>query len=173
MYVDILILAHLTKRPYHGYELKRQVENVGSSLNNNQLYPKLRQFEEMGAITREIERQVGRPDRHIYRITDRGEEVLQALLQDFPPDLANTDSEFFTRVAFFHLLNPDPRRTILTLRQRALQRQLQQMQQYQALVETEPDDPQTHYTLSVLGFQQQRLMLELEWIATLLEEVNR
>ncbi len=170
MYTDILILAHLTQRPYHGYELKRQVESVGSTLNNNQLYPALRRFEEMGAITREIERQAGKPDRHIYRITDRGEEVLQAMLQEFPPELANHDSEFFTRVAFFYLLDPDARRAILTTRQAARQQDLHQMQQFQALLENERNDAQNHYPLSVLRFRQEQLRLELDWIAQLIEE---
>lgn len=173
MYTNILILAHLTQRPYHGYELKRQVESVGGNLNNNQLYPKLRQFEEMGAITREVERQAGRPDRHIYRLTDRGMEALQTMLQDFPPELAGNDGEFLTRVAFFHLVDPDARRVILLTRQAALQQRMQQHQQYQALVESEADHEQAHFPSRVLTLQQQQLQLELDWIATLLEEVDR
>jgi DNA-binding PadR family transcriptional regulator len=172
MYTDILILAHLIQRPYHGYELKRQVASVGGNLNNNQLYPALRRFEEMGAITREVERQTGKPDRHIYRITDRGEEMLQALLQEFPPELAANDSEFFTRVAFFYLLDSDARRIILTMRQAARQEDLHQMQQFQALLEGERNDAQNHYPLSVLRFRQQQLQLELDWIAQLLEEIQ-
>lgn len=173
MYTDILILAHLTQQPYHGYELKRQVESVGGNLNNNQLYPKLRQFEEMGAITREVERQAGRPDRHIYRLTDRGMEVLQTMLQDFPSELAGNDGEFFTRVAFFHLIDPGARRTLLTMRQEALQQRKQQHQQYRALVESEADHPQVFFSSSVLALQQQQIQLELDWITTLLEEVHR
>jgi DNA-binding PadR family transcriptional regulator len=173
MYVDILILAHLVRRPYHGYELKREVERFGFSLNNNQLYPKLRQFEEMGAITREVERQTGRPDRHIYRITDRGEEMLQAMLQEFPPELARDDGEFFARVALFHLIDPDVRRTILTIRQEATQELLRNMAQFQALMEQDPNNPQAHYSLSELRYLQRRLQLELDWIATLFEEVNQ
>lgn len=171
MYVDILILAHLAIKPYHGYELKRDVESVGGSLNNNQLYPKLRHFEEMGAITREVQRQMGRPDRHIYRITDRGEEMLQVMLQDFPPELAGDSSEFLTRVGFFHLIEPDARRAILTTRQAAVQQDLSHMRQFQALMENEPAGPQTHYALSTLRFRQQQLQLELDWIAALIEEL--
>ena len=57
MYVEILILAHLSRQPAHGYEIKRSVEqSLGEAyaINNNQLYPTLRRFEEMGAITREV-----------------------------------------------------------------------------------------------------------------------
>ncbi len=172
MYVDILILAHLEMKPYHGYELKREVEGVGVSLNNNQLYPKLRQFEEMGAITREVQRQAGRPDRHIYRITDRGEEMLQAMLQDFPPELAGDDNEFLTRVSFFHLIEPEARQLILMRRQEAVQRDLRRMQQFQAIVEREPASLQTHYSLNTLGFRQRLLQTELDWIDTLRKELD-
>ncbi len=137
MYTDILILAHLLQKPYYGYELKQQVERVGGNLNNNQLYPKLRQLEEMQAITREVERQEGRPDRHIYRITDRGIEALQSMLQDFPPELAKSEGEFFTRVAFFALIEPDARRAILTTRQEARKQELERHEQFQALVDSD------------------------------------
>lgn len=173
MYTDILILAHLLDRPYYGYELKRQVESVGGNLNNNQLYPKLRQLEEIEAITREVERQAGRPDRHIYRITDRGIEALQTMLQDFPADQAGNDSEFFTRVAFFHLIDADARRAILTTRQAALQQRMQRHQQYQALLESEADHFQVYFPSAVLTLQQQQLQLELDWLAALLKEVDR
>src|SRR5204863_8711559 len=103
MYVDILILAELASQQYHGYELKRRVERIlGGTLtiNANQLYPTLKRFEEIGAVSRKVELQSGKPDRHIYSITDRGLEVLQDLLQDFPPDIARSDAEFGARVAF-------------------------------------------------------------------------
>ena len=170
MYVDILILAHLLQRPYHGYELKRQVESVGSTINNNQLYPALKRFEEMGAITRKVEHQAGKPDRHIYHITNRGEEVLQAMLQEFPPELAADDGEFLTRVAFFHLLDTDARLAILTTRQAARQQDLRQMQQFEELLEREGSDAQNHYSLGVLRFRQHQFQLELDWIAHLIEE---
>jgi DNA-binding PadR family transcriptional regulator len=173
MYTDILILAHLLQKPYYGYELKRQVESVGGNLNNNQLYPKLRQLEEIEAITREVERQAGRPDRHIYRITDRGIEALQSMLQDFPPELAKSEGEFFTRVAFFALIEPDARRAILTTRQEARKQELARHQQYQALLESEADHFQAYFPSTVLTLQQQQIQLELDWLATLLKEVDR
>jgi DNA-binding PadR family transcriptional regulator len=35
------------------------------SLNNNVLYPALKQFEELGAVVREVVPQEGKPNRHI------------------------------------------------------------------------------------------------------------
>ncbi|BAR84187.1 GNAT family acetyltransferase [Bacillus thuringiensis serovar tolworthi] len=60
MYVDILLLAELTTGPKHGYEIKKNVQNrLGENfeLNHNMLYPALRRFENMGAITKKIQKQ--------------------------------------------------------------------------------------------------------------------
>ncbi len=64
-YIEILILRHLTRRPAHGYELRKRVESVtGVVLNNNALYPALRRFEEAGAVVRTAhEQQAVRPSR--------------------------------------------------------------------------------------------------------------
>ena len=55
MYVDILLLAELTSGPKYGYEIKKNIQNrLGENfeLNHNMLYPSLRRFENMGAITK-------------------------------------------------------------------------------------------------------------------------
>lgn len=173
MYVDILILAELASQPYHGYELKRHVEHIlgGTvTINANQLYPTLRRFEEMGAVSREVEHQAGKPDRHIYSITDRGLEVLQDLLEDFPSDLARSESEFGARVAFFHLLEPQARLTILTTRVEVLREHLLHLEQSQKL--TSGNNPQFFYVTRFLSFQQQQLQQELAWLTTLMQEVK-
>ncbi len=172
MYVEILILAHLSKQPAHGYEIKRNVEQtLGDTyaINNNQLYPTLRRFEEMGAITREVERQVGKPDRHIYRMTDRGEEVLQGLLVDFPPEQARDEAEFQVRVAFFHLIEPEARLAILRARQLELQRRLEHMHRSLEAVRARPE---LMYSAHVVTFNQQQIQRELAWIAELMQEAQ-
>lgn len=86
MYAEIIILASLGARPQHGYEIKKTVERaLGGSitLNNKVLYPALKRFEAMGAVEREVERQEGRPERHIYRLTEHGERGLAGDLAGF------------------------------------------------------------------------------------------
>ncbi len=151
--------------------LKRHVERLlGNTLtiNANQLYPALRRFEEMGAVSREVERQIGRPDRHVYNITDRGTEVLQQLLLDFSANLARNDDEFGTRVAFFHLLDVSARHAILTTRKEALQRRLEHIEQSRLLVSA--DAPNHFYVKQLLAFQQQQIQQELLWITALMQE---
>ena len=170
MYIDILILAELSSHPYHGYELKRQVEWIlGEALNSNHLYPALRRFEEMGAISHDVERQSGRPDRHVYHLTEQGKDVLHTLLRDFSADLARNDSEFQTRVAFFHLLDPAARLTILMTRRDVLEQRLQHRQQ--ALAQAH-DHPHVTYAQSLLDLQIRHIQQELDWIAIHIQEVQ-
>ena len=167
MYLEILILAHLARQPAHGYEIKKRVEyNTGGSraLNNNMLYPALRRFEEMGAVHREVVRQQGKPDRHIYSLTDRGIEILQSLLREFPAELAVDEAEFMTRVAFFDLLEPETRREILAMREAMLRRLLEH---YTQVIEGTDDAERRPYIVHVLAFNEQRTRHELEWIADL------
>jgi DNA-binding PadR family transcriptional regulator len=121
-YVEILILRHLTRRPAHGYELRKRVEHTtGVRLNNNSLYPALRRFEEAGAVTRTEEPQEGRPPRLVYALTPLGRELLHDMLADLPPEQAADDYEFLTRLGQFALLEPDERLAVLDARDKALE----------------------------------------------------
>lgn len=174
MYIDLLILAELRSRPYHGYELKRQVEWIlGEALNSNHLYPALRRFEEIGAIYHEVERQEGRPDRHVYHLTNQGKEVLHTLLRKFSADLAGNDREFQTRFAFFHLLDEASRLAILKTRHAVLLERLQHRQQALEALALVCEQPQATYAHSLLELQIRQIQLELEWIATHIQEVQQ
>jgi DNA-binding PadR family transcriptional regulator len=172
MYVDILILTQLSQGPNHAYEIKKSVGKIlGYSLNNNLLYPALRRFEEMGAVSREVQRQQGRPDRHVYQLTDRGMEVLQELLREFPPEMAASDDEFQVRVAFFGLIDPPARLEILETRRSVLESRLAHVaglttRYYEKIAGEYP------YALRLVQFQERQTRSELEWIAELEREIR-
>src|SRR5690242_1125131 len=108
----------------HGYEIKKQVERIlgGRSINNNVLYPALRKYEEQGAIERiAAEADPGRPPRNVYRLTDAGYDLLQAMVRDADPVLLADDNEFQTRIAFFADLDADDRLRILGVRREVLE----------------------------------------------------
>jgi DNA-binding PadR family transcriptional regulator len=173
MYVDILILASILAQPRHGYEIKRQVEaTIGSriSINNNQLYPALRRFEEAGAITREVVRTPSRPDKHVYQVTERGAEILQDLLRDFTLEQARDDTEFQVHVAFFHLLEPEARLAILAAREAVLKGWQAHLTHSLTLALERPD--LLHFARHIIEFNQQRIQHELDWIAQLRQETN-
>lgn len=173
MYVDILILALLMTRPRHGYEIKRQVQGIIGgivSINNNQLYPALRRFEEAGAITREVVHTPGKPDKHVYQLTDRGEEILQDLLRDFTPEQARDDVEFQVHVAYFFLLEPEARLAILATREAVLREWQAHLEQ--SLIQAGKRAEYQHFAQHIITFNLQRIQHELDWIAQLREEAH-
>ena len=54
------------------------------------LYPSLRRFENMGAITKKVHTQVGKPNRNMYDITETGEEIFSEMLREFPENSRQT-----------------------------------------------------------------------------------
>jgi DNA-binding PadR family transcriptional regulator len=179
MYSEILILAMLQPHPRHGYDIKKDVERAlgGTvSLNNKTLYLALKHFEEIGAVVREIVPQEGKPNRHLYHLTERGIELLHVYLCDFPPEQATSDAEFFTRVAFFDLLEVPEREAILKRRLAYLEGCLDYLHTMQRMADQEDCDPAMGISLSpaqrVLAFHTRRVSDEYQWIATWLKELQ-
>lgn len=179
MYSEIVILAMLHQGPRHGYEIKKDIERALGGmvpLNNKTLYLTLKRFEEMGAVTRQVIPQEGKPNRHLYQLTERGIELLQASLRDFPAGHAGNDAEFFTRVAFFEFLGPPEREAILNKRLVYLEGCLDYLSRLQQLANEGECAPGTSISMSnaqrVLSFHLQRVRHEYQWIATWLEEMQ-
>jgi DNA-binding PadR family transcriptional regulator len=179
MYSEILILAMLRQGPRHGYEIKKDIDRaLGGmvALNNKTLYLVLKRFEEMGAVTRQVIPQEGKPNRHLYQLTERGIELLQTSLRDFPASQAASEAEFFTRVAFFDLLEVPEREAILTCRLAYLEGGLSYLQTMQHMADSEDCAPTMGISMApaqrVLAFHLQRVRQEYQWIATWLEEMR-
>lgn len=178
MYSEILILAMLGQGPRHGYEIRKDVERaLGGTiaLNTKTLYLALKRFEEMGAVTRQVVLQEGKPNRHLYELTERGKELLHASLREFPAAQAASEAEFFTRVAFFDLLEVTERREILATRLAYLEGCLAYLRDMQQLADTGEACADVLPSLSnaqrVLAFHTQRLHNEARWIGAFLDEL--
>jgi len=177
MYAEIVILAMLRQRPQHGYEIKKSIEQGfggTGALNNTILYPTLKRFEEMGVVVREVVQQEGKPNRHLYHLTERGIELLHTLLCDFLPEQAANEAEFFTRVAFFEFLNSQERQEILSKRLAYVQgclNYLQHLQQMATEGECAPGISMSN-AQRVLAFHTQRVRNEYQWVVTWLEEMQ-
>jgi DNA-binding PadR family transcriptional regulator len=179
MHSDILILALLRQRPHHGYEIKKAIGRSMAgmvSLNNKTLYLTLKRFEEIGAVTREVQPQAGKPPRHIYHLTDRGVELLTAYLRDFGPEQARVDAEFFTRVSFFDFLEVPERREILQQRLAYLEACLDYVRSLHQIAEEDEDYVRSIvltpvHAQRVLAFQTERIRSEVAWITGWLAEM--
>jgi len=174
-----VILAMLRQRPQHGYEIKKGIEQVFGgtvALNNTVLYPTLKRFEEAGAVVRQVVQQEGKPNRHLYHLTERGIELLHTSLCDFPAEQAANEAEFFTRVAFFEFLEPQEREAIMKKRLAYLQGCLAYLHTMQQMAESEDCAPGTGISMSnaqrVLAFHLQRVRHEYQWVVTWLEEMQ-
>ncbi len=175
MLADMLILAALLSRPMHGYEIKKTYDQtLGGlvTLHHNQLYPALRRFEAMGAVRSEAVEQQGKPDRHIYYLTDHGLSELREMLRDFPQAIARNDMEFYVRFSLFGFLEPEDRVKILQTRMQALQSRFQDEGRYQKYLDSPIVDKVLPYVKKLNTFNDQRIREELEWLAQMIEQVK-
>jgi DNA-binding PadR family transcriptional regulator len=166
---DIAILALLKNEPRHGYFIKKAAEYIlgeNLALNDNTLYSTLHRFEAIGAVKSKAQHVTGKPDRRVYSITDKGQTLLKELILNFPPELADNGSEFYVRVAFFFVLEPEERTIILQARHAALLRHVARLQrmekarpQYSAGLQG--------YDKTVLQFRAQQIRNEIDWISQL------
>jgi len=79
------ILGILSTQPMSGYDIKKVFErSVGSFWNESygQIYPLLRALLGEGLVTNSVERQAGKPDRHIYSLTEKGRDELRRWLTE-------------------------------------------------------------------------------------------
>ena len=77
------VLGILSFGPMSGYDIKKFYEQSVASFwseSYGQIYPILKRLAKDGLATRSIQRQEGRPDRHIYAITSKGRRELQRWL---------------------------------------------------------------------------------------------
>ncbi|GHO67910.1 PadR family transcriptional regulator [Ktedonobacter sp. SOSP1-52] len=175
MLADMLILAALLSRPMHGYEIKKAYDQtLGGlvTLHHNQLYPALRRFEEMGVVRREAIEQQGKPDRHIYHLTDHGLSELREMLRDFPHTIARNDMDFYVRFALFGFLEPEDRVKILQTRIQALQSLILEKGRYQKYLDSPIVGKVQPYVEKLNAFNDQRIQTELEWLARMIEQVQ-
>ena len=131
MFIEISILSQLMSAPSYGYEIKKRItERVGPyySINNNQLYPKLRFLEKYGFITKEVEVQDGKPSRHIYSVTELGIGHFYELLRTFPEEYAADENEYLIRIGYFDILDDETQRDILTKRRNVLRLEYKHME---------------------------------------------
>lgn len=171
MYLDILILAMIRDQPRHGYEIKKRVGGVlgiGVSLNNNILYPALRRFEEEGAVKSKLEPGDGSPSRRVFQLTPRGDELLRTMLEDFPPERAESEPEFLVRLAFFELVDREVRLDILATRRQVVAKELDHVTGIRKLLDPKTD----RYPAELIDFLIESLGREVGWLDRLKRKVK-
>ncbi|WP_263368381.1 PadR family transcriptional regulator [Edaphobacter bradus] len=83
------LLGLLSLGPMSGYDIRALIqESIGHfwSESYGQIYPGLKRLATAGLVEKKTERQKGRPDRHLYSLTDEGREELWRWLRLPPVD---------------------------------------------------------------------------------------
>ena len=118
MDVKTVCLGMLTEGEASGYDLKKAFESSFGhcfAAGYGSIYPALASLAENGCVDCEEIPQEGKPDRKVYRITDKGwEELLKELANPAPSHKVR--SEFLAQMAFAHLMTAEQVQTVLDSR---------------------------------------------------------
>jgi len=80
---DLMFLGLLQEGPKHGYEIKKEINNVVSQFTGvrvKSVYYPLKKLEEKGMVSRSVGRAGRRPEKYVYRVTKKGKEEFAKLL---------------------------------------------------------------------------------------------
>jgi DNA-binding PadR family transcriptional regulator len=170
------ILGMLSIAPMSGYDIKKEVETSISNFwteSYGQIYPVLKNLIAERLVTKTVEREAGKPDRHVYSLTARGRKELRRWLrQGFAPKVQR--DEFLLKLFFGEEITP--KANITHVEQfRQLQRGL--LQKYGA-VEKEirreyADNSNAPYWLMTVRYGQHVSRALLQWCDKTLAELNR
>jgi len=108
MDTDRMILGFLMSGPKSGYKIKHITGKMmmAYNLSLNQIYPALRKLEAGDLVKKEVVIQTGKPNKHLYSVTDKGKDVfLKSLIA--PPTPIDYELDFLTRVFFFRFLSKE------------------------------------------------------------------
>lgn len=93
--LEALILAVLSERDLHGYEISKQIRQKSQEflkVGEGQLYPALHKLEDANMISAQWIPQSGKPDRKVYKITPEGLKELgkhQSAWKSFASSISN------------------------------------------------------------------------------------
>ena len=160
------ILATLGDEAYSGYDLwKKFSQSIKCywQASQQQIYRELGKLEKEGAIVSEIIPQEGRPDKKLYRITEKGIEILKNWLVE-PAEPMAIREELLVKVIAAKLL---PKSVILQEIKRRSQVHAQQLSHYKEIAQEKfPDLARLSYEQKCSYLTLRRgIRYETSWIA--------
>lgn len=127
MSVLLVLLGFLQNRDYHGYDLKKEIQRYmgnWTDIKFGSIYHALKKLVERGFV--EIvgeEKQKGKPDRRIYRITSAGRNQFGLLLRELLLQNRRVFYDFDIGLYFADRLTKTQRSKILTERLRKIRQE--------------------------------------------------
>ncbi len=175
--VQLVILGLLSEKPFHGYELRREVEHrlyaKYINLSGGSLYYNLGQLEQAGYVEKtKVEKKGNYPARRVYRITPAGHDCLRAELRRQLFDTEERGKVFDplnAALAFSHLLDDSELREALQGQLEWTHRRLAWVTEQQAYWnEQRVTLPQAQIIAHGLAY----LKGEIHWLEAFLAEVD-
>jgi DNA-binding PadR family transcriptional regulator len=178
--LEFAILGLLHQSPLHGYELRKQLNNVLGSFrafSYGSLYPCLKDMLRHGLIVEDHARPpsaagtagtAGRRSKIVYKLTADGKEHFQDLLADSGPT-AWDDENFGVHLAFFGQTAADVRMRILEGRRSRLEERVDTLKQSVARTRERVDA----YTLELQRHGLESVEREVRWLNELINTERR
>jgi DNA-binding PadR family transcriptional regulator len=134
----LAVLAYLTQRPMHPYELGRTLRDNGDArsikFNHGSLYMVVGQLAKAGFITeQETSREGQRPERTVYALTDAGRHELRDWMREL---VEQPQHEYPSFVAALSLIAALPPSEVLTLLHRRLDRLAEARAEIRTMIDT-------------------------------------
>lgn len=141
MDTDQVILGLLMSGPKSGYKIKNITGKLmmAYNLSLNQIYPALRKLESTGLVQKDVVIQTGKPNLHVYSLTDGGRESFFRSLTA-PPVPIDYQLDFLTRAFFFRFLPEEEVLRQFELEIGSLDEQLEDLRQIRSEVEERSDE---------------------------------
>jgi PadR family transcriptional regulator, regulatory protein AphA len=169
------LLGLLSMGPMSGYDIRALIsESIGHfwSESYGQIYPGLKRLAAAGLVEKKTQRQKGRPDRHVYSLTEDGRARLRDWLK-LPVVEEVPRQELLLKLFFGVHVSPGVSREHVTA---FMEEHEKALKVYSAVAKRlrkeEADDPQLPYWLMTLNFGRHRSAALAKWSRETLKELE-
>ena len=173
--LELAVLGLLQESPMHGYQLRKQVDEVlgwSRLLSYGSLYPALKNMLRAGWIAEHVTAPepgvVSRRQRIVYELTPAGHARFTGLVADVGP-AAWEDETFDVRFAFFSRTDIEARLRILEGRRSRLQVRLQRVQTRLEHTQRQVD----RYAIELQRHGVESVEREVRWLSELINAERR
>jgi DNA-binding PadR family transcriptional regulator len=180
--LEFAILGLLQQTPMHGYELRKELNQVLGGLRSisfGSLYPALKRMHAAGLITTDdpgpeclpadAPPLTGRRGKVVYTITAEGKERFQELVSQTGPEAYDDGRLFGVHLAFFRHTAVDARLRILEGRRRTVERQREGLRSSLARTRERLD----RYTIELQRHGLESVDREVRWLSELIDSERK
>lgn len=158
-----------------GYDIKRKLQRIThmlGSCSNAQIYPVLKQLEQAGLVTPNIDKDSGKRQRKIYQITTTGKQYLLNWLEQ-PSTPSWTRDELMLKMSMGFNINHEKWQELLLQYQLQLDTDDQQLKQVTQHIEQDHKGRVDQKYLKLAHLYLQKIQsARHEWIEECLKELN-